>query len=45
MNPRAPKITVHDAGDTKGRDVADPTNVEAEFLKLDAASPDAQLPP
>ena len=46
MNPRAPKITVHDGSDAKGRDAADPTNVEEEFAKLDAAaSPDAQLPP
>lgn len=47
LNPRVPKITVHDGSDTKGRDPADPTNGEAEFAKLEDARSRgaAALPP
>lgn len=37
LNPRTPKITVHDDSDTKGRDPADPTNSQAQFSILERA--------
>lgn len=37
LNPRAPKITVHNKSDAKGRDPADPMNSKAEFVRLEAA--------